>query len=670
MIWVGFPILLLIVATLVVTAGTGSAWAAKSGQRSPIDGVIIASAQVIAVSQLLGLAGCLTPLWLLISHCLVTGIIRCVLRKQTNPANAIPGRSSSSSDDPIITNRPMFSIPQTLSLIFDRLIVILPVIAGLTALIDAAPNAPGGTDVWTYHLAFPAEWCIWHDLRCTVQNIGDPGPPFYPQHSGLIAHLLMAPLHSDILARFHQVPVWIAGLFALAAGIIATGVSRRSAWTATALVGLMPLVASWVPLAFSDISLASAIALLFYAAARIDRASSWRHAVILGLTTGLAAGFKAYGLYYATPLVAWGLIRLLKHRSSGRIATLAAWLTGSALTGSFWYLRNWLLNDNPLFPYQAELGGRVIFPGLYSRAQVVQHGFHQFGFMQQFTLPELWKNLGAPGFLLVIGLFLSLAHMLWNRRFHATIMIPLIMGLQFLYLPYRHHPRLVLPALWLCGPAIAILFDALFRRCSGLSRGIITTVVLIILTGVTPYVVLSSWIVISLAFVIALVSDVLRRTPPVWTRRFLLLSLLGLTIVFPRIVREYETHKWIDHGSELGEIAAWLAELNDNRPHLQIAFTGFNTPYPLTGLFLGNTVRYLSRNGNSEASWTGDRPYTPMPEPDYDAWRQLVNDIGINVIVIATIPGDPLPPEYHWVRNMSDFELGYLTPRYQAWSRR
>lgn len=669
-LWTGFPILLLIIASLVMTGRTGCRWASHGKTRDAVHGIILALSQLIVVSQLLGLAGCLTPVSLLLAHAVVTIVLRRVLR--TDPTVS-PGEPA---PDPLRRDSPHISYGY-----IDHLPVFLPLVAGAAALIAAMPHAPGGTDVWTYHLAFPAEWAIWHDLRCSVQHIGDPGPPFYPHHGGLIAHLLMAPLRSDILARFHQVPMWIAGLFALASGITALGIPRRAAWTATALAGLMPLVAAWVPLAFVDISLAGAVSLVFYSAVRIERKSSARQFLIFGLATGLAAGFKAYGLYYSLPIVLWGLVRGPKRR-------LGAFFAGAVLTGGFWPLRNWILNGNPLFPYQVEWNGVLLFPGLYNRTTMLQHGFHRFNFMQQFTLPELCKTIGIPGFVLIAGVPILLLLLTGTRKFRFISILPLIMGAQFLFLPYRHHPRLLLPALWMCAPALALLLDTALKNRPNVWKIAITIALPVVAMMLTDYAVVHPAVIIAVTVVLSVLSG---RMPAVAsrTRRWIAGAVLGgLFMAFPWLLSEYETRKWTDHGSELGEIAGWLVELNRERPHLQVAFAGFNTPYPLQGFFLGNTVRFLSRDGDPDASWTADRLFQPMDrlfqpmdrpfrpmdrpaaEPDFEKWRRLVEALRIDVIVIATIPGDAFPPEYHWVREMPDFELGYLTARYQAWTRK
>ncbi|HPQ40320.1 MAG TPA: glycosyltransferase family 39 protein, partial [bacterium] len=285
-----------------------------------LDGIIFSFSQIIIVSIILGHFGLLRSGMLVTVHGLA-GIAAAGATRWRRGSKHIQADAG--------------LLSQNLQSGSDRLFLFLaclPIAAGIATLVSSATAAPGGTDVWTYHLAFPAEWTIWHDLRCSVQPAGDPGPPFYPHHAGLFAHVFMSVLQSDILARFHQVPFWLAGLYALYRSNRNLGRSAHAALFAMALTGLVPLVSDWIGNSYADISLAGAMALLLYSVTRLSSSGTPAHAVTFGLATGLVIGLKAFGAFYAFPLVIWGLIRIIRnHHRTGR--SIAFWILSAAAVG-------------------------------------------------------------------------------------------------------------------------------------------------------------------------------------------------------------------------------------------------------------------------------------------------------------------------------------------------
>jgi len=661
--WFAFPALLFILTSLYFSS---KAWTQLNKTNSCwLDGVILSFCQVVIISQILGTAGILTVINLVLTHALISSIIW--LMTGNSP-------QIKSSPAPDIISKEYLSKPLNKQFV---LIASIPVILTIASFIPVLGQAPGGTDVWTYHLAFPAEWHLWHDLRASFQNTGDPGPPYYPHHSGLFAHLLLTTLSSDILARFHQVILWIAGMFALYSGMKNLKISDLSAITATSLVAAMPLVASWLTVAFADISLAGSIALVFYSITRLKVNNTFHAVFTFGMATGLASGFKAFGAFYSLPLIIWGLFIILQNKKD-IFLRLGLWFSGAMLSGSFWFLRNLFLNGNPLFPYQLELAGNTIFPGLYNRTQVLSHGFHSFNFMGEFTFHALMKSIGVPGFLLCLSLVLCVFLSIAKHRYHFIVFLPFIMGIQFLILPYRYHPRFLLSAFWMSAPAAGFLFDNIIKFLdTSKNKFLFLLSIITVSVLVTPYSPFKSAIIIPCSLLLLLiihrVSISLSKTA-INIHRFVgmisIIILLSLVAGFPGILNYYENNKWNSHSSDLGKIAIWLTEISHKINHLEIAFTGFNTPYPLFGPHFCNSVRFISWDGIARKSWTGNIAYEPPAQTkSIEAWERLLEDIPIDLIVIGTIPGQNLPSEYYWIRSCENFQLVYLVNNYQCWMR-
>lgn len=687
----GFPILFSLIMCLALTARSWTQWSGQSGSTGRLDGTITALAQLIFVSLFLGYFGRLEILYLLLMHAVITGIITIAAlhRNKNLLKRASSLRHNLSDTDCFILTDRFDSIQFALN--------ILPFTAGAAAIIFAWPDAPGGTDVWTYHLAFPAEWCHWHDLRACVQPTGDPGPPFYPHHSALIAHFLMSPFRSDIIGRFHQVPFWILGLIALRTAILINRCSRPAATAAVTIIGLMPLVSGWIATAFSDIALAGAIALLYYSVVRLNpHDGSLFQTATFGMTTGLVIGLKGFGAFYALPLVIWGCIRLIRTRRIP-LHHYAVWIATVGLIGSFWHMRNWILNGNPLFPYALTLRNHELLPGIISRSHIIRHGFHRFDFMNQFTFSALITTIGIPGMLAVILYGLALIRIIRSRSLHFSHFIPAVMGIQFFFLPYRYHPRFFLPALWLLAPSIGAWIHhqiispkgipgekrqpiPMTRWTSFRFSSLRVMYGIIIATAVlTPrnprQTVLMIVLTVSLTGLAYWKTLRVNRKAP--GRRSMMslvcAGFLAATAGVPLMVSHYESTKWNAHASELGDIARWMVgvQQRSSSSGFAVAFTGFNTPYPLNGPRLLNTVRYLSRDGDPGRSWAGDRPFAPLVvTEDPAAWSRLVSEENIRLIVIGTLPGQPIPVEYFWVRSLPAFTLVYLAGNYQCWAHR
>jgi len=122
-------------------------------------------------------------------------------------------------------------------------------------------------------------------------------------------------------------------------------------WSIAALLTAVPtilLVATWP---YVDVALMFYTSLFFYALALWLQDTRWQWLVLAAILCGLAMEIKYTALWY--PLAAAGLVMLHLRRDGWRTALLRwACLGGiAALVAAPWYLRNWMLTGNPLYPY-------------------------------------------------------------------------------------------------------------------------------------------------------------------------------------------------------------------------------------------------------------------------------------------------------------------------------
>jgi 4-amino-4-deoxy-L-arabinose transferase-like glycosyltransferase len=122
-------------------------------------------------------------------------------------------------------------------------------------------------------------------------------------------------------------------------------------WPIAALLTTVPtvsLVATWP---YVDVALMFYTLLFFYALVLWLQDTRWQWLVLAAILCGLAMEIKYTALWY--PLAAAGLM-LVRLRRDGWRSTWLRWacLSGvAALVAAPWYLRNWVLTGNPIYPY-------------------------------------------------------------------------------------------------------------------------------------------------------------------------------------------------------------------------------------------------------------------------------------------------------------------------------
>lgn len=135
---------------------------------------------------------------------------------------------------------------------------------------------------------------------------------------------------------------------------------RPTAWLAVALFLATPLVLVWARVANVDLALAAFLLLATLATLRAgDGATEGRRWVLLaGLFAGLALGTK-YQALFAVPILGVLLaVDASRSRSGWRelLARVGGFCGVAMLLAAPWYLKNWLLLGNPLWPLF--IGGR------------------------------------------------------------------------------------------------------------------------------------------------------------------------------------------------------------------------------------------------------------------------------------------------------------------------
>ncbi len=202
--------------------------------------------------------------------------------------------------------------------------------------------SPSSGDAISYHLPKVAEWI--QAGRITAETGVAYRTPF-PGGFELFEIWWCVFLHHDLLIELAGVEAWCLAFAALYAIARWTGLDRHGAFLASLLFGATPVVLMQAVSGLNDLPVVA----LYLAAAALVLFRA--HPLLLLLPVGLGLGVKPT-LGFALPglLILAFLVRRQPPAAKPdrrAMGTLAVMALGA---GSYWYLRNWVLYDNPIFP--------------------------------------------------------------------------------------------------------------------------------------------------------------------------------------------------------------------------------------------------------------------------------------------------------------------------------
>ena len=516
---------------------------------------------------------------------------------------------------------------------------------------------PAGFDALSYHLEFPLNWIQAGKIYPVPTGFGDLSPTYYPMLTGLFYGWFLLPGQGLLIADVAGL-AWAPALYFVLRALIldsedsyggANSVSGEERnivpppdkWgviglEGTALLGAtIPYLISQAQTAQNDLPLCVLLLLAFYYTRRLlitlrERSESIRtvlmeRALPAGLACGFAAAVKYTALVYLGGILLYLLVfEFLRYRVRLRKLTGFAFLifvVALVFAGGYWYLRNWRLSGNPLFPGEIGLFSFIVFPGYYPRSFFKSHPFYHFSFFAFFK---------DPAFLCLLVLYLGAPVLYFYSRGKDAIRRPgdffpalfptflplLLFFLFYLFIPLRHH-RLVTPALIFIPPALAVLGrdliqkDNLYGRIFGL--GIIASIAVHLGVVALRYAELYGpvWdISLSLSdFSPGGIKTALQEyrssaflyagliaLPVFWVTVFfplyrrlenyrvltlrITLGILALVLFFAP--REQGYHTYARRAGELGRAWAWVEK--NIQPEKRLALVGSNALVPLRGL--------------------------------------------------------------------------------------
>jgi hypothetical protein len=497
-----------------------------------------------------------------------------------------------------------------------------------TRTVDSLRHGMTTVDTLWYHMPFAARFVQEGSLTNLHYVDTEPVVQFYPATSELLHALGIQWFGNDILSPLINLG-WMS-LILLAAWCIGRpfGVGPVALVAGTVLLGTPGLVATQPGGGYTDVV---GIALLLMSVAILVNAERADGELTMGgigvaaLAAGLAFGAK-YTLVGPVLILTLGVI--VVGTKGRRIRTACLWVGLEALTGSYWYIRNWVRDGNPL-PSLSHLGPVSLpSPPITSPNTTFGHYLFNATVWRHYFIPGFRSSLGPAWPAIVVAAAAGLVFVVFSKRSKVWRMAALI-GVgsvvafvytpQFLGLPgapfyFVYNLRYAAPAL-LIGLVLLPVVPALNRGRRPVWLGLAFLAMLGVtqidstiwplnlfpgrfaqpVRGIDSLVGLLVGLVV-LGVGLALVA-VRRRTAFAWLRPGLLLIALTLVLVAGYPLQQfYLSHRYESAGS--GSVVAprtvaWTQGLENTR----IAVSGpfMILQYPYYGKNLTNFVQYVQK---------------------------------------------------------------------------
>jgi hypothetical protein len=275
---------------------------------------------------------------------------------------------------------------------------------------------PYGYDALWYHLTDVGSW---------IQDAAIGRVPFnfrsnnFPANGELAFTWVALFLRSDSWVNVVQLGFAAAGSLAVAGIGRTVGVSRASAVAAGALFFLTPTVLTQATTNFVDVIFTSTFLLGLHFLFRymagpppadlrattplvpaVDSPGAGSTLLLAGLAGGLALGSKGTGIVYCGVATVALAINLALRRRRGSVAwgpltgALGVFLIPLLVVGSYWYARNWVNHDNPIYPAEVTILGHQVFAGPTTISDISQGRFSSRPWITQ--VPRSWGHDLAP----------------------------------------------------------------------------------------------------------------------------------------------------------------------------------------------------------------------------------------------------------------------------------
>lgn len=221
---------------------------------------------------------------------------------------------------------------------------------------------PLSWDALTYHLFHAARWVQAAGLVNDLAPDGNRYYSFFPYYGDVFWAWAMLPVHSDLLLTPAGLLVWGALVVAVYSAGRSFGAERLPAALVSLVVALLPAIASQITAAYVENTL---LVLLMLGVALLGRVLRGGPSGLLTLALvafALAVGVKTNAVpAFGVGLLVGGIVLKRRGDLSLRSGLLALLLPVLFLAPP--PLRAWWETGSPVYPFELQLAGRVLFHG-------------------------------------------------------------------------------------------------------------------------------------------------------------------------------------------------------------------------------------------------------------------------------------------------------------------
>jgi hypothetical protein len=615
-----------------------------SGAHASLVRAVVGLAICLAVLQLIGSIGQFRPGVIVAAEAVVGAAVALAAEglRRRRPAPA--------SDASVASTEPWSSGLSA------RLCVVLAALVAVAWVVISAWIGRRGVldnDSLRYHGPFVARWLQTHSLTQLHFTSSRIQEVFFPANTELLSSIGVAAFGSDWLTPLLNVG-WLA-LALLGGWTMVDGDRRPFGLMAVAAVAGSPLLLAWQPgSARNDLAAAA----LVVAALVIARRSEWRVGplAVAGAAAGMALGSK---LSILAPLAVITVGLPVVAARGRRLRTFVTWCLSMGVTGSFWYIRNWVRTGNPLPWYRLHLG-----PIRLPSPPFVYLDREGKSIADYFGSTHFWAHTVPGGLTQVLGpawpLFLAMGAVgivasLWSRRRFPALVgaAALVAVVADLFTPYSAGgsggPTLFPTQLRFLTLAaiLALLAGVMVLDRSWLRAlpGFVVVIGLVALVDVDGYraLVLAALPVAALAVVVAA-----RPWPGVPGHRVIAVAGLVAVVASVPFARWYDTNRYANSEHRAGARATY-AYFRHTRGQ-RIAVDAELHTYPLSGPDLSNYVQTVGSPGPHGSFW---------PAATCATWQRLIVEGDYDYVATGfshRTHGRP-PQEQGWTAQMPGARL-------------
>jgi len=235
--------------------------------------------------------------------------------------------------------------------VFSKILALLFVFCLLLTLMGSL-SPPIGNDALTYHLSLPKIFLENHK----ISHIQYSRTSLWPNLTEMFFAIGMI-LKSDILAKLFSFSITILLVCAIYS-FCRRFFSSEAGFVAGVLFFTTPVVFQQTTFAYNDLALALFSFLAFYGFFLFLSLKQLKWIVLTGVFSGFCMSTKYTGMQI--PIVVGLILLFALLRAEDRSKTLKAIFIFSSLTlivSGVWYLRSYLILDNPVFPFAESIFG-------------------------------------------------------------------------------------------------------------------------------------------------------------------------------------------------------------------------------------------------------------------------------------------------------------------------